>query len=263
MLIKDQLNREIHLNKEPKRIVSLVPSQTELLVDLGLKEQLVGVTKFCVHPENIRSEKTVVGGTKTINLDKIVALRPDLIICNKEENTEEIIAQLESVAPVYVSNIITLADMFDFISACGKLCNMISASQELIKKIQVEITLLQDVIKPDSNMKVAYCIWHNPWMFVGKETFIHELLQLNNFENVFALEKRYPEIELDDEKLKKATHIFLSSEPFPFKDKHVTELEAFFPKAKVMLVDGEYFSWYGSRILKAITYFKEQHLAGW
>ena len=263
MLIKDQLNREIHLNKDPKRIVSLVPSQTELLVDLGLKEQLVGVTKFCVHPENIRTEKTVVGGTKTIKLDKIVALRPDLIICNKEENTEEIIAQLESVAPVYVSNIITLADMFDFISACGKLCNMISASQELIKKIQVEITLLQDVIKPDSNMKVAYCIWQHPWMFVGKETFIHELLQLNNFENVFALEKRYPEIELDDEKLKKATHIFLSSEPFPFKDKHVTELEAFFPKAKVMLVDGEYFSWYGSRILKAITYFKEQHLAGW
>ncbi len=263
MVIQDQLNREIHLNKDPKRIVSLVPSQTELLVDLGLKEQLIGVTKFCVHPENIRTEKTVVGGTKTIKLDKIVALRPDLIICNKEENTEEIITQLESVAPVYVSDIITLADMFDFISACGKLCNLISASQDLIQKIQIEITSLKAAIKKESNMKVAYCIWKNPWMFVGEETFIHELIQLNNFENVFALEKRYPEVELSDEKLKEATHIFLSSEPFPFKQKNVTDLQALFPKAKVMLVDGEYFSWYGSRILKAINYFKEQHLAGW
>lgn len=263
MVIKDQLNREIHLEKVPMRIVSLVPSQTELLVDLGLKEQLVGVTKFCVHPENIRSEKSVVGGTKNIKLDRIVALRPELIICNKEENTQEIIKQLESVAPVYVSDIITLADMFDFIEDCGKLCDTIRASQEIIKKIQAEITSLRSVIKTDSNMKVAYCIWQNPWMFVGKETFIHELLQLNNFENVFASKKRYPEIELGDEKLREATHIFLSSEPFPFKQKNVSDLQALFPKAKVLLVDGEYFSWYGSRILKAITYFKEQHLAGW
>src|SRR5690554_2995659 len=94
----DQLNRVVKLSKTPTRIVSLVPSQTELLVDLGLRDNIVGVTKFCVHPNKLRKEKTIVGGTKNVHFEKVTALNPDIVICNKEENTEEIVIELEKIA---------------------------------------------------------------------------------------------------------------------------------------------------------------------
>ena len=121
MQCKDQLHTVFEFSQTPKRIVSLVPSQTELLIDLGLKKQVVGITKFCTHPTSLRDEKTIVGGTKTIHLDKIRSLQPDIIICNKEENTKEIVALCATIAPVWVSDIYTLENALEMISLLGTL----------------------------------------------------------------------------------------------------------------------------------------------
>ena len=108
--MQDQLGTQHTFEKTPLRIVSLVPSQTELLYDLGLEDNIVGITKFCVHPFHFKATKTIVGGTKTIKFDKIKALQPDIIICNKEENTKEIVEELSQICPVWVTDILMIED---------------------------------------------------------------------------------------------------------------------------------------------------------
>ncbi len=254
MQIKDQLQRKIEFSKTPQRIISLVPSQTELLVDLGLKDQLVGVTKFCVHPENIRKEKQIVGGTKQIKIEKIKALNPDIILCNKEENTKEIIAELESEFNLHISDIYTVQDVYELISQYGKIFQVDQKAAEINKNIQKQIKDFQDYVQDKPVLKVAYFIWRKPWMVVGKNTFINTLLKMNKLENVYENISRYPEIKLEN--IKETDFILLSSEPYPFKEKHIPEVKGFSKNTKFALVDGEFFSWYGSRLEKAFRYFK-------
>lgn len=224
MEITDALNRKIFLPGTPHRIVSLVPSQTELLVDLGLNEQIVGVTKFCVHPEELRKEKTIVGGTKQVRFDKIKNLKPDIILCNKEENTQEMVLELEKIAPVWVSDIKTVEDCCKMVLSLGQLFAKQDAAIQITQQIQVESKLFAEFINNKPSLKVAYLIWKDPYMVAGNDTFINTLLELNNFKNIFLnLEGRYPEIPL--EKLNKADLILLSSEPYPFSEKHILELE--------------------------------------
>ncbi len=249
----DQLNRIVNLPKTPSRIVSLVPSQTELLVDLGLLENIVGVTKFCVHPENLRKQKMVVGGTKQVDFIKIEALKPDIIICNKEENTEEIVLRLESIAPVWVSDISTISESIEMIEMLGKVFEV----SEITSKIYSEWNDFKIFSEKIPSKKALYLIWKEPYMAAGRNTFINELLTLNNFENVLeATNSRYPEV--DGDLMRKSELILLSTEPYPFKEKHVSELRKKF-NCEVKLVDGEFFSWYGSRLIKAFHYFKTLH----
>ena len=135
---KDQLNRELHFKETPKRIVSLVPSQTELLVDLGIEASVVGITKFCIHPKHLRMSTTVVGGTKQINIDKIKALQPDIILCNKEENTKDIIESLSEIAPIHISDIYNLQDCFELIKMYGDIFNVENYASALISNIKNE-----------------------------------------------------------------------------------------------------------------------------
>ncbi len=257
MVCKDQLNRTLLFNNPPKRIVSLVPSQTELLVDLGLEKYLVGVTKFCVHPKEIRKKVAIVGGTKKVHFEKIKALQPDIIICNKEENTKEIVEQLSCIAPVWVSDIYTLDDALEMISLLGELFDVSEKGDTLISKISSGKKDFEAFVKTKPPYNVAYLIWKNPYMLAGNQTFINSLLALNHFKNIADnLESRYPEVSIQD--LKNADKILLSSEPFPFKEKHIQELQKATGK-EVVLVDGEYFSWYGSRLQKAFSYFKTLH----
>lgn len=256
MLLKDQLNRPLTPIQVPTRVVSLVPSQTELLFDLGLENHIVGLTKFCVRPKEARKIKKVVGGTKNIHIDKIKMLNPDLIMCNKEENTKEIVNTLSKVAPVYVSDINSVQDNLNFIADCGVIFNVESKADQLIEKINKALKSLEIEIKERKEVRAAYFIWKNPWMVAGGNTFINHLMNLNKITNVFEKEERYPEITLGHANLKTADYIFLSSEPFPFKEKHILELHQILSNTKVLLVDGEYFSWYGSRLLKAVNYFK-------
>ena len=245
----------------PSRIISLVPSQTELLYDLGLEASLVGITKFCIHPIHLKSKIKQVGGTKNVNFEKIIALKPDIIICNKEENTLEMVEKLSTICPVLVTNIATIADTLYMIDCFGKLFQQQKMAQKWIDEINIASEDFRSFISNFPIRKVVYLIWKNPYMVAGSGTFINEMLRINNFKNIYGDQERYPEI--DPDKITRngvPDYIFLSSEPYPFKAKDLLEIEKFSGTAKIIFVDGELFSWYGTRILKAFEYFKNLHL---
>ena len=260
-ILIDQLGTQHTFETTPKRIVSLVPSQTELLYDLGLEESIVGITKFCVHPFHFKSTKKSIGGTKKVHFERIRLLQPDIIIANKEENTKEIVEELSKICPVWVTDIITIEDNFKMIECFGILFNKRTESQKWIAKINFAYNDFLNFIKDKEVQKAAYFIWANPYMVAGNNTFINEMLKLNNFQNIYdTKEERYPEISI--EKMQTEGNpdlVLLSSEPFPFADKHAFEIGRYVPRAKTVFVDGEMFSWYGSRLLKAFEYFKKLH----
>jgi ABC-type Fe3+-hydroxamate transport system substrate-binding protein len=251
-LIQDQIGNTIKLNTSPARIISLVPSITEYLYDLGLGERVVGITKFCVHPKIWRKEKEIIGGTKNQHLKKIKALNPDLIIASKEENVKSYVEKLGKNCPVYVSDVNDFNSAIEMMKDVGSLVDKKIEAENLTKNVQNQFQSLEVARR---KLKVAYCIWKNPWMWAGSDTFISEMLSYSGFENIIKKE-RYPEVEMDEIVKAKPEFIFLSSEPFPFQDKNIEELKADFPKANFIIVDGEMFSWYGSRMLKAPDYFK-------
>lgn len=256
----DSLGTLHTFNEVPQRIISLVPSQTELLVDLGLESKLVGITKFCVHPEDLRNRKQLVGGTKKVNFDKIKALNPDIIICNKEENTLEIVATLRTICKVWVTDVFTVEDNAKMINDFGAIFDCVTEAQMWNDKIAFALSDFKKGIENTAIKKVAYFIWKNPYMVAASNNFIDELLQLNRFENHFANQSRYPEVNLETINANgDLDFVFLSSEPYPFKEKDVLEMSAFVAPAKIILVDGEMFSWYGTRLLKALEYFRELH----
>lgn len=258
MKIKDQLHNELILANVPKRIISLVPSQTELLVALGLENQLVGITKFCIHPAHLKQHKTVVGGTKNVDLKKIAMLHPDIIICNKEENTQELVEKLRPIAPVYISDIYTINDTLEMITSFGVIFKSETTAQKIINQIKLKHSDFQTFIKQYPSKKVAYFIWSKPWMVAGASNFINTLLELNKFENCYINKGRYPEIELTSLKSLAPDLVLLSSEPFPFKEIHALQIKEY-TNAKIIYVDGELFSWYGSRLLSSFDYFKKLH----
>ncbi len=257
--MKDQLNRIIHLDKIPTRIVSLVPSQTELLYDLGLESSIVGITKFCVHPNHFIKDKTIVGGTKEVRYDKIKVLQPDIILCNKEENTLEMIQELEGIAPVHISDIFTIEDNLELIDMYGQLFSKVATANQIILQIKEKHEEFKIFINNKPTLTAAYFIWKKPWMVAATHTFINEMLKLNHFENYYSALERYPEIELSQHSNETADLVLLSSEPYPFKEVHKELVRKFFPKAKILVVDGEAFSWYGSRLIKGFDYFKSLH----
>jgi iron complex transport system substrate-binding protein len=262
--LKDQLGTLHFFEKTPKRIVSLVPSQTELLYDLGLEDELIGITKFCVHPFHLKSTKKIVGGTKQVKIDKIKELNPDIIICNKEENTLEIVNQVQEIATVWVTDIYSIDDTLQMIQDFGTIFSKRTKAQNVIDKIKNKLSDFEFFIKDKPKKKVAYFIWANPYMVAAAPTFINYLLELNNFENIYAnntkYEGRYPVIIHQKMRIQGDPDLlFLSSEPFPFSDEHAFELGRYSHHAKTVFVDGEMFSWYGSRLIKAFDYFKKLH----
>ncbi|WP_034057158.1 ABC transporter substrate-binding protein [Lacinutrix jangbogonensis] len=257
MIITDQINRALTITSTPKRIVSLVPSQTELLFDLGLEDSIVGITKFCVHPMHAKSTKKLVGGTKQINIEKIKALNPDIILCNKEENTKEIVETCEAICNTHVSDIATIEHCLEVINQYGIIFDKRKSSLEISDKISFNLQDFKTFIKDKPTLKVAYFIWRNPWMAAGNGTFINHLLELNKFDNIYKNRERYPEIELKKLCLEGDPEIvLLSSEPYPFKDEHAFEIGSVSHQAKTIFVDGELFSWYGSRLIMSFSYFK-------
>lgn len=258
--LTDQIGTSHFFESTPCRIVSLVPSQTELLFDLGLEDQIVGITKFCVHPKHLLKTKKIVGGTKQVHFDKIKALQPDIIICNKEENTLEMVQELSAIAPVWVTNVVTITDNSQMITDFGLLFDKTIEAQTLNQSIDLVLADFKTFIAAIPPQKAAYFIWKKPYMVAGSGTFINKLLQLNRFINFFGTQSRYPEIVVDSlTRFEAVDLVLLSSEPYPFKNQDVAEFASFFPNAKIRLVDGEYFSWHGSRLLKAIPYFKKWH----
>jgi ABC-type Fe3+-hydroxamate transport system substrate-binding protein len=250
----DQLNKVIELKETPKRIVSLVPSQTELLFDLGLNEEVIGITKFCVHPQEWFTTKTRIGGTKNINIERIKQLQPDLIIANKEENVKEQIEALENIGPVWISDVNNLEDALKMIEKIGEIIGKKQNAESLTQNIQHKFSQLTTHSLP---LKTCYLIWQEPYMTIGGDTFINGMMKRCGLINVFENETRYPTITLQEIEKRNCELILLSSEPYPFQEKHVEEIQSQIlnKKLEIKLVDGEMFSWYGSRLLKAADYF--------
>src|SRR5688500_18812871 len=190
----DQTGRTTLLETIPQRIISLVPSQTELLFDLGLDEQVVGITKFCVHPPEWFYTKTRVGGTKKLHIDIIHQLQPDLIIANKEENVKEQVELCAKNYPVWVSDVNDLADAYEMIEQIGIITDRNKQAKEITGQIKRNFAGLQTAnYKPQT----CYLIWNDPYMTVGGDTFIHSMLEACGFNNIFADKTRYPEVTVE------------------------------------------------------------------
>ncbi len=238
---------------QPQRIISLVPSQTELLYYLGLEERVVGITKFCIHPEKWFRAKQRVGGTKSLNIEKIRALNPDLIIANKEENLKAEVEMLQALCPAYVSDINNLEEALTMIKTVGQLTDTSIKAASIIQKINEGFSSL----KIQQQQRVAYLIWKDPYMTVGNSTFIHNMIESIGWKNVFENKERYPETSVAQLQALQPDMLLLSSEPYPFNQSHAQELQKLLPHTKMLLVDGEMFSWYGSRMIEATSYFQQ------
>ncbi len=245
----DQIGCKVSLDAFPQRIVSLVPSQTELLFDLGLGEKIVAVTKFCIHPKEFTSRIQKIGGTKDFSVEKIFQLKPDLIVANKEENPKEGIETLRAKVSVWTSDVSTVGQALDMIDKVAEVCAV--DGSWLIQKITDSFNALDGSVRA----KALYLIWRKPFMAAGRDTFISSMMQKAGFENL-CKHDRYPQISPQQMQELNPEYILLSSEPYPFKEKNITEIRQICPQSKVQLVDGEMFSWYGSRMLKAAQYFK-------
>jgi ABC-type Fe3+-hydroxamate transport system substrate-binding protein len=252
MACTDQTGIRVQLPAPPRRIVSLVPSQTELLAALDLDSQTVGITKFCIHPEAWFRGKTRVGGTKDVRLDTVKALTPDLILANKEENTREQVEAMRSICPVWTSDIAQLSDALDMIRSVGQMTNRVQQAE----KLATEITAAFQGLPVEAPLPCLYLIWRSPFMAAGGDTFIHDMLGRAGFDNLAAHLPRYPVLSLDDIRAISPACLLLSSEPYPFREKHIEELQEKLPGTKILLADGEMFSWYGSRLILAPAYFQ-------
>lgn len=256
MMFTDHLGRTVALPQHPpQRIISLCPSQTELLFHLGAGPQVVGATQWCVHPQPAIEAVTKLGGTKKVNYKKLDALQPDLILCEKEENTHEMVERLSSQYPVYVTNVEGVADALRMITDVGALVGQPEQASALAAQITNAFAALPRLTKPRS---VAYLIWKDPYMGVGTSTYIDDVLARCGFMNVFAgLPSRYPAITLPQLVKMQPKMVLLSSEPYAFGEEHIAELQAQLPSSTIRLVDGEMFSWYGSRMLQAAQYLAQ------
>lgn len=250
----DQTGHKLHLNHIPGRIVSVVPSQSEFLWDIGLEKELVGITKFCIHPQSMYKSVTRVGGTKKLDIEKIRSLKPDLIIGNKEENEKAQIEELRKEFNVWMSDIYTLNDALEMMRWIGELTGKQQAAEKIILDIKSSLPGIQNLFPPE---KVLYFIWKKPYMVAAKNTFIDYVLNFIGFKNAAAELQRYPELNEETLKAIAPDCIFLSSEPYPFKEKDIEELQQILPAAKILIVDGEMFSWYGSRLRLMPDYLRE------
>jgi ABC-type Fe3+-hydroxamate transport system substrate-binding protein len=250
-VFRDQCDREIELTGLPRRIVSTVPSQTELLADLGLDNETLGLTVWCVHPPHWRDEKKVIGGTKDLNLEKIRELEPDLIIGNKEENIKDQIEALAKEIPVWLSDISTVDEALAMINSIGEICGKSQKANELVRQINQERRSL-GAPRP---LRVLYFIWKDPYMVAGPNTFISAMMEEMGWQNLAPQnEQRYPQLSIAEIEELNPELILLSSEPYAFTS---GDTLAFLEStAAVKIVDGELFSWYGSRMRHAFPYFR-------
>ena len=247
--IVDHLDRQITLHEGPQRIISLCPAITETLLTLGAN--VVGRTKYCIFPKDTVTAILTVGGTKQIDIETIEALAPTLIICEKEENTKDIVTSLEQKWPTFVCEVNSVDTAYRMIDTVGQLANCHAAAVKLIENIQQAFQAL-----PTFNGRVAYMMWRKPYMAVGDTTYINDLLRTLGFNNpIVELEGRYPAVTLAQLADAKLDYVLLSSEPFPFSEKHVQEFQPALPNTRLIFVDGEMF-WYGARMLEAARYFK-------
>ena len=243
----DALGRAVRLEAPPRRIVSLVPSQTELLADLGLDAEVVGLTRFCVHPKGWKARKAIVGGTKNVDPKKVRALAPDLVIANKEENVREQVEAVAAFAPVWVTDVDDVPSALAMIRQVGVLVDRGGRGEAVADEIRAGLYALPNW----PPLRALYLIWRDPWMSVGGDTFISDVLARGGLTSVTADRDRYPALTDAEIGALAPDLVLLSSEPYPFAETHLAEVTHLAPEADVVLVDGEPYSWYGGRLRTA------------
>lgn len=251
MKFTDQTGSEIELMEFPTRIISVVPSQTELLYDLGLDKEVIGITKFCIHPEEWFRTKTRIGGTKKLDIEKIIQLQPDIIFANKEENEKSDIEKLKKLFPVWTSDIKDLDDAIRMIEEIGRITDREKNAASIAGKISEQF----DNMHYSKSISCVYLIWNDPIMTIGGDTFINDMLSRAGFKNLTFDRQRYPQLTSAELQTLNPECLLLSSEPYPFDQKHMNFYRDLLPNSKIVLADGEMFSWYGSRLIKAPLYF--------
>ena len=235
------------------RVISLVPSITEFLFDLGMDEEVVGLTKFCIHPNEKWQQLPRVGGTKTVNHARVAALKPDLIIANKEENTREDVERLREHYTVLLTEVYTVEDAFAMMLELGDRVNRQKEATVLVDQVRREWEAARNLANGE---RVVYAIWNDPFMVAGTHTYIHSVLEWFGWTNAIET-ARYPEMPLAELVNCAPDQLMLSSEPFPFAVKHMEQFKAILPASRVDRVDGECFSWYGSRMLHTPNYVRK------
>ncbi|MCK4663062.1 MAG: ABC transporter substrate-binding protein [Bacteroidales bacterium] len=251
----DDLKRKIEINYHPNRIISLVPSITELLFDLGLDKNIVGITDYCIHPKELVKEKTKIKGPANINFEIINKLNPDLIIANKEENIKSEVLKLSEKYKIWVSNVNSYNEALNLILSIGELTGTYEIAQNIKENIDKKFKNLK---LPDRKLKIAYIIWKKPYLSINNETYIGSIIEKCGCVNIFGdKQERYPKIKVEEIINLFPDYIYLSSEPYSFIEKDVNEIKKLIPDVNVKIVDGEMFSWYGSRMLKATDYFEK------
>jgi ABC-type hemin transport system substrate-binding protein len=258
--VVDDLGRAIHLAQPPRRIVSLVPSLTELVWSLGAGSRLVGVTRYCTEPAALVAPLPKIGGTKNPQVAAIVALQPDLVLANSEENRREEFEQLLAAGLcLYVSFPTTVAAAADGIERLAAVLGVAAPGQALAGAIRAGLASLGP--QPAKRVRVFCPIWRKPWMSIGGDTFAGDLLQYCGGENVSAgWPSRYPVVSLDEIARESPEVILLPDEPYPFQARHRALLGGLADTpagrtGRIYLVDGKALSWYGPRTPAALRYF--------
>jgi hypothetical protein len=244
------------------RIASLVPSITETLVELGLKDQLVARTGFCIHPADVVSSIAKVGGTKDVNLAKLRELAPTHCIVNMDENELPTVDAIREFVPhVVVTHPLSPEDNLALFEQLGTLFNREQQAQSLCSVLTIKLNeiKLTAASKPE---RVLYLIWRTPYMTIARDTYISRMLALINWHTEPALEggavgaARYPVVTLSEPWMQGIDRVLLSTEPYLFNPQHLSELRLLLEHPKVQLIDGEMCSWYGSRAIKGVEYLK-------
>ena len=253
----DQTGHELWMDSPPRRIVSLTPSITELLFDLGLSDEVVGVTRHCSYPEVKTRHKERVGEIKNPDLEKIRSLNPDLILGNKRENLKEVIADLRQDFPVWISDVNSIETACDMIRSIGDLVEKQPVAQWIAGKIEERFrSLASEQVNQKMRRRAVCLVWRKPLMAAGAGTFTNSLLEITGLINAFSTVADYPETTEAEIRTLDTQLILLPTSPFPFNERNVLEMRAACPGASVVLVDGELFGWYGSRLLRTPDYLR-------
>lgn len=247
--------RDLSTLSNPRRLVSLVPSTTETVHALSAGDRLVGVTRFCVHPPEARKRARVIGGTKSPDLGRILALEPDLVLANQEENRKEDVERLEERVPVLVAYPRDVSQAIADIRALGALLGVPERTFALVSDIERARRAMRESARP---FRYLYFVWRRPYMVAARGTFIASLLAEAGGINVAPADRgRYPEVQAGDVESSNADVLLLSSEPFPFREEHASELRSALAgdlRERILLVDGELLSWHGARLRDGVPY---------
>jgi len=261
VVVVDALGEELILPRLPQRIVSLVPSITETVIDLGASARLVGITTYCTHPQSVVASIPKVGGTKGFSFRKIDSLTPDLVIANKEENRKQQIEKLRKKYPVFVTYPRTVEDAIKMVADLGVLTATSAMASKFIATCQQLLAAIGNSAlgRP---LRTGCMIWRDPWMAAGADSYASALLGRVGFTNVYNLSAgRYPETSLQTVFERNPDVIILPDEPYEFGEQDKQEVESFFSERgksiRVLLMDGSYLTWFGTRTLKGLRHLRQ------